>query len=102
MNATLDTEISLQADLRAGVPGRSGGNGGPAGTGQGGDAREEETAEAFGRRLYKIRTAVNHAIEAHYQAMAGAVNSDKLRMLVEGAADGSIRCGNYQITQMRQ
>lgn len=46
------------------------------------------------RRLYRLRRSVTHAIEALAQSLAGEVNKDKLRMLVEPQGDNSVRCGN--------
>ena len=97
----MDVEISLQTDLRPSVRGESGGVGGSSGAGEVGDAHEKETAEEFGRRLYRIHTAISHAIEAHYQSMAGEVNADKLTMLVERLDGKTIRVGNYIITPIR-
>lgn len=97
----MDTQISLQEDLRQGVRGGCGCAGGPAGAGQECDAHEAKTPEAFGRRLYKIHTAISHAIEAHYQAMAGEVNAEKLRMLVEEVDANTVRVGNFIISQAK-
>ena len=97
----MDTQIPLQTSLCGGVLGESGGAGGPPCAGQAGDAHQAETQEAFGRRLYRIHTAISHAITAHYQAMAGEVNADKLRMLVEKMDGSTIRVGNYLVTPLR-
>ncbi len=98
MNAPLDIEIPLQKSLCASVQRRPGCDVGYEGVRPSGDEAEKAEAERFGQSLYRIRTAVNHAIAAHYQAMAGEVNAEKLKMLVEKMEDGSIRVGNYLIT----
>ncbi len=102
MNASLDPKIPLQAALPPSLQWRSGSHVGHAGAGEVGNARKEEAAEAFGKRLYRIRTAVNHAIEAYYQSLAGEVNADKLRMLVEDLGEDTIRVGNYTIQQCKK
>ena len=54
------------------------------------------------RELYLIRRAVMHGIDGLCQAMAGSVNQDKLTMLVEKTGSHSWRCGNFEITQLRE
>lgn len=98
MNAALDIEIPLQTPLCASVQRRPGCDVGHASVRPGSNEAEKAEAERFGQSLYRIRTAVNHAIAAHYQAMAGEVNADKLRMLVEKLEGEAIRVGNYLIT----
>jgi len=104
--APLDAQTLLPADLRAGVCGRPDGTVGHAGAVQASDEEaaraDAERTEAFVRRIYKVRTAANHAIDALCQSRAGSVNADKLRMLAEDYGDGSFRVGNFVVTPCRQ